>query len=142
MSDPLRVFARPSALASVVRALSVAAISSPLVYVERRGDRYTWSPAHRGGPYPLLRVVAKVLGVDHHGIVLPFRWRGNVCVVAIPEKSSPNRGRSWTSRRLEPSPSDSGWSGRCESADRIADSRALAAADDVRACLVRRSRIS
>jgi hypothetical protein len=43
-----------------------------LTYVERRGAQYRWSPAHRGGPYPLLREVAKAIGVPHDSIVLPF----------------------------------------------------------------------
>jgi hypothetical protein len=48
-----------------------------LVYVERRGDRYRWSPAHRGGPYPLMRVTARFLQMDHQGLVLPFRTLTN-----------------------------------------------------------------
>ena len=52
-----------------------------LVYVERRGRLYRWSPAHRGGPYPLLRVWARFLQVDHHSLVLPFRTVDGVCIV-------------------------------------------------------------
>jgi hypothetical protein len=44
-----------------------------LVYVERRIDLYRWSPAHRGGPYPLMRVTARFLQTDYHALVLPCR---------------------------------------------------------------------
>lgn len=48
-----------------------------LVYVERQGKRYRWSPAHRGGPYPLMRVTARFLGIDHSALFLPFRALNN-----------------------------------------------------------------
>ena len=44
-----------------------------LIYVERRGELYRWSPAHRGGPYPLMRVTARFLQMDYHALVLPCR---------------------------------------------------------------------
>jgi hypothetical protein len=42
------------------------------VYVERRGNAYRWSIAHRGGAYPLLRELALLLDVPNTAIVLPF----------------------------------------------------------------------
>ncbi len=72
------------------------------IYVERRGALYRWSPAHRGGPYPLLRITAKFLQMDHHGLLVPCRpldgeskagfgpdgiWEG-VCIVGTKEDES------------------------------------------------------
>ena len=38
------------------------------MYAERRGDGYR--PAHRGGPYPLLREVARFLDLDHRSLIV------------------------------------------------------------------------
>ena len=60
-------------LDEIATAVAAASGKVRLIYVERRGaDKYRWSPAHRGGPYPLLRETARLLGVSHHGFVLPF----------------------------------------------------------------------
>lgn len=42
-------------------------------YIERRGAGYRWSIAHRGGPYPLLREVARLLDVPHSSLIMRFR---------------------------------------------------------------------
>lgn len=83
----------------VAEGIAAATEHTPLLaYVERRGELYRWSPAHRGGPYPLMRITARFLQMDHHGLVLPFRaltedtprasgfgrdgiWKG-VCIIA------------------------------------------------------------
>src|SRR5665811_1314952 len=57
----------------VADSVTLASATIRLIYIERRGDLYRWSPAHRGGSYPLLRVVANFLGVDHFRIYLGFR---------------------------------------------------------------------
>lgn len=84
---------RGSSLREVASAIAHAtATHCPLiVYVEQRGADYRWSPAHRGGPYPLLRTVAKMLGVDHHQLVLPFRQVDELTVAADPESPPPDR---------------------------------------------------
>ena len=43
------------------------------LYVERRADRFRWGLVHPGGGYPLLRITARFLGVDHHRIFVGFR---------------------------------------------------------------------
>jgi hypothetical protein len=81
------------------------AIDAPLIYVERRGTSFRWSPAHRGGPYPLLRTTAKMLGVDYRLLTLSCKlapggevdemgfgpdgfWQG-VCVIAADHSVEP-----------------------------------------------------
>lgn len=52
------------------------------VYVERRGTHFRWSIAVRGGPYPLLREVARFLRVPHTSLVVPCRSVDGWCIVA------------------------------------------------------------
>ncbi len=66
-------FTRVHDLATVAAAISRATPRDTPIYVERRGDTYRWSPTHRGGPYPLLRETAQLLGVDYHELVVPVR---------------------------------------------------------------------
>lgn len=56
--------------------------SSVGIYVERRGTRFRWSIAVRGGPYPLLREVARLLRVPHTSLVVPCRSVDGRCIVA------------------------------------------------------------
>jgi hypothetical protein len=86
---------RGARLDAVVRAVAAASGMTRLIYVERRGSLFRWSPAHRGGPYPLLRETAKVLGADHHALILPFRALGATGLTFIPNE------RSQTARELE-----------------------------------------
>jgi len=62
-----------STLNVVGRAVSAASETERIVYVERRGNEYRWSLATKGGGYPLLRVSARFLGVDHHRTFIGFR---------------------------------------------------------------------
>ena len=62
------------------------------MYVERRGDVYRWSLASRGGPYPLLREMARILRIEYYRIVLPFRTLaglGLAIVDAEPKNPAP-----------------------------------------------------
>jgi hypothetical protein len=77
--DPDRVdhavaILRPSTLDDVSSALvEYASSGGTAAYVERVGDRYRWSPATRGGPYPLLRVLARFLRCEHTELTMRFR---------------------------------------------------------------------
>ena len=82
MSDFPTSMRHGASLAVICESVSRASAVTPLHYVERHGGLYRWSPAHRGGPYPLLRTLAKLLGVDHHTIVLPFETHDGFCVVS------------------------------------------------------------
>jgi hypothetical protein len=66
-----------SAIEEVALAVSVASEDQSEVYVERLGDQYRWSLVHRGGPYPLLRIAANFLQVDHRTIFIGFRDVGD-----------------------------------------------------------------
>lgn len=96
-----------SSLAVISEEVCRASAVTRLHYVERRPGLYRWSPAHRGGPYPLLRVVAKFLNVDHHGLVVTCRcvsetrgglgldgfWDGLCIVSAVGSETPPD---AWT----------------------------------------------
>ena len=92
---------RGARLDAVAHAVAAASGKTRFVYIERRGSLFRWSPAHRGGAYPLMRETAKVLGVDHHRIILPFRTlpTGLAIVNAEPPYSSPADG--WTVLEFE-----------------------------------------
>jgi hypothetical protein len=84
---------RPSPLWEVADA--VVAYSSTYgepVYVERvEDDLYRWSPAHRGGMYPLARVLARFLKCDHHDITIGFvTVEGGWAVVGDPGRAPAN----------------------------------------------------
>jgi len=61
----------------VAKAIAVASETERHLYVERRGDAYRWSLAHKGGAYPLLRITARFLGVDYRSIFIGFRTLSN-----------------------------------------------------------------
>jgi hypothetical protein len=69
----LRSVFEPSPLATVADAVSVATEHETLIYVERLSDGWRWSLAHLGGSYPLLRITARFLRVEHHNIMIGFR---------------------------------------------------------------------
>jgi hypothetical protein len=61
-----------SPLWQVAEALAAATQSEELPYVERIEDQYRWSlVAHSA--YPLLRIAARFLRIDHHRIFIGFR---------------------------------------------------------------------
>jgi hypothetical protein len=65
---------RWSSLDEVAEAVAAAReAGSRQVYVEVRGDRFRWSTVGNEGGYPLLRVTARFLGVDHRRISVGFR---------------------------------------------------------------------
>lgn len=62
----IRSVFEPSRLDEVAVAVTIASLEDAGdIYVERTKGRYRWSLAHRGGPYPLLRTVARFPHVDH-----------------------------------------------------------------------------
>jgi hypothetical protein len=64
------------------------------IYVERLGDRYRWSPSHRGGPYPLHRVVGRIIDVPYTSFALPFVTVDDRAVVR-PEDEAVADGWTW-----------------------------------------------
>lgn len=67
-------------------------------YAERQGSRYRWSIAHRGGPYPLLREVARFLDLPHTSLLVGTTGVEGWTVVADPDGRRPD---AWTF--IEPS---------------------------------------
>ena len=63
---------RVSSLSVVAEAVADASQTCNAVHLERWSSGWRWSPAHRGGGYPLLRTVARHLNVEHHLLILPF----------------------------------------------------------------------
>ena len=84
-----RVF-EPSSLDEVAEAVAVASEHERRVYVERVDNGYRWSPTHRGGGYPLLRITARFLRVDHTLISVGFRTvTDGVCVLSADPQEQP-----------------------------------------------------
>ena len=66
-----------SSIGQVASAMEIASTKLRWIYVERRGAQYRWNFAHSGGGYPLLRVAAQYLGVDHRRLIIGFRTLEN-----------------------------------------------------------------
>jgi hypothetical protein len=92
---------RGARLDAVVRAVAAASGMTRLIYVERRGGLFRWSPAHRGGAYPLLRETAKILAADYHQIILPFRTLPTGLAIVNAEPPFPTPADSWTVLEFE-----------------------------------------
>jgi hypothetical protein len=81
----------PAPLAEVAEAIALFTEHPGHAYIERHLTGWRWSPAHRGGAYPLLRVCARWLGVDHHRVIVPFRTVGDGWAVLMPDEGvAPN----------------------------------------------------
>ena len=65
----------------VAGAIAMATEWERVVYVERRPGGWRWSPAHRGGSYPLSRITARLFGLDR-GVVIGFRTVDGYAVLA------------------------------------------------------------
>jgi len=87
---------RGARLDVVAHAVATASGKTRLIYVERRASLYRWSPAHRGGPYPLLRETAKVLGADYHALVLPCRGLPTGLAIVDAEPAYGEPADAWT----------------------------------------------
>lgn len=67
-SRPIRM---SSPLADVTASISDATSRADLtVWIGCRNGEYRWSPATRGGPYPLQRLLARYLNLDHERLML------------------------------------------------------------------------
>jgi hypothetical protein len=67
----------PSPLDEVVAAIVAATDHETRFYVERGAKGWRWSLVHPGGPYPLLRITARFLDVEHDRILVPCRGLPN-----------------------------------------------------------------
>ena len=98
--DPLRqrlfrsVF-EPSPLESVAEAVSIATEDERRIYVERVGSGWRWSLTHPGGAYPLLRITARFLRVDHRRITVGFRTVADGVCVLCADPGEPVSADAW-----------------------------------------------
>jgi len=85
----------PSSLDDVAEAVAVATEDLRRIYVERVGDRYRWSLVHPGGPYPMLRITARFLRVDHTRIMVGCRAIAGGMSVLVADPSEPTIADAW-----------------------------------------------
>ncbi len=108
MADPLesradparqrlaRSVLHPAPLEEVAAAVAVAAAEGERpIYVERRLGRYRWSLCHRGGGYPLLRIFASFLRVDHRGAFIGLHTVAGGWAIVAPEPSEWAEPDAW-----------------------------------------------
>src|SRR5690242_11772379 len=93
-TDPVRQrlfhsVTKPSPLESVAEAVLIATEVERRVYVERMGSSWRWSLSHPGGAYPLLRITARFLRVDHRHITVGFRTVADGVCVLCPDPGEP-----------------------------------------------------
>ena len=84
-----------SRLEEVAEAISVATEHERCIYVERMARGWRWSLAHRGGPYPLLRIAARFLQIDHHRLLITFRTLNDGVAILCRNPKRPSRPRAW-----------------------------------------------
>lgn len=74
----------------IIEAVEEASSLGQLIYVERIEDRWRWSLAHPGGPYPLLRIAAEFLIVDYHRLMVGTRAIAKgISVLGNPDETPP-----------------------------------------------------
>ena len=77
-----------SPLRTVATAVAAATEHQRRVYIEHLAQGWRWSPLHPGGPYPLLRITARFLKMNHHHLLISFRTLddGNTILCRDPEQ--------------------------------------------------------
>ena len=91
----LRSVFEASPLEGVAEAISAATEDERRIYVERIGSRWRWSLTHAGGSYPLQRVTARFLRVDHHRIMIGFRTVAEGVCVLCADPDEPLVADAW-----------------------------------------------
>jgi len=83
----------PRPLDEVAEAIALATEHEHLLYVERTDAGWRWSLAHKGGGYPLLRIYARFLQVDHHGLYIGFEGLDSGLTIALGKDGQSAKGR-------------------------------------------------
>jgi len=96
---------RVSTLERVCEAMSAATAGNRAFHVERWTTGWRWSPAHRGGAYPLLRVVAQYLGIPYQTVLLPFETNASGYAV-VPHSKRARSGPQRTTTLKFDGPAD------------------------------------
>jgi hypothetical protein len=84
-----------NALDEVSEAVPVATEVERRVYVERMSQGWRWSLTHRGSGYPMLRITARFLLVEHYRIMVPFRMLETGDFIWMPEDGRPLQPEAW-----------------------------------------------
>ena len=79
----------------MAEAVSTATEDERRIYVERVDNRWRWSLTHAGGSYPLRRITARFLRVDHNRIVIGFRTVGDDLCVLCADPDEPVLADAW-----------------------------------------------
>ena len=90
-------------LDQVTEQIAEYAGGSDRIYVERRGSGYRWSLVHRGGAYPLLREVAKLLDVPYRSLILHFGTIDGWTIALTPEPDAAPDSRGFIEPAAEAS---------------------------------------
>jgi hypothetical protein len=64
-------------------------------YVERMARGWRWSLTHSGGAYPLLRITARFLKMDHCRLMIGFRTLADGVAIMWRNPTRPSRPRAW-----------------------------------------------
>jgi hypothetical protein len=86
----------PSCLEEVSEAVSAATEDEKRMYVERiAGGGWRWSLTHPGGPYPLLRISARFLRMDHHRLMVGCRSVADGVCIVCKDPANPEHPEAW-----------------------------------------------
>ena len=91
----LRSVFHPTTLDNVADAIAVATQYARRIYIERVSGGYRWSPTHSGGSYPLLRITARFLDVDHHRFAIAFRTVSDGICILCQDPEHPSPAEQW-----------------------------------------------
>ncbi len=84
-----------SSLQTVASAVAAATEHERRLYVERLARGWRWSPASRGGPYPLLRITARFLKMDYHHLLIPCRALEDGTTIVCRNPEQPSKPKAW-----------------------------------------------
>ena len=90
----------PASIDTVAEAIAAASELPGAFLVERLPGGWRWSPAHTGGPYPLLRITARFLHMDYAALMVQAGGVEGRSVLIRPNME--RRGRCAFLRLTEP----------------------------------------
>lgn len=90
-----------SSLDAVAEAVAVASEDDRALYVDRDPAGWRWSLTSRGGPYPLLRNVARFLRCDYRHIQVAYRTLDDGLCVLCRDPEEQRDGLVWALLELD-----------------------------------------
>lgn len=98
----IRSVFEPSTVEEVAEAVSVASEHERLVYVERLAAGWRWGLVHGGGPYPVLRITARFLHMNHFSLLVGCRQlEGTELSLLCADMHNPEPPLEWTLLELD-----------------------------------------